>query len=124
MGTIGGSIANNDPAADYPSAMLALDATIITNQRSFPASDFFVGLFETALEPNEIVTAVEFVAPDKAAYKKFPNPASLYAMAGVFVAKSGDQYSRCCDRRRRERRFPARGCRDSSCRKLQPFGTG
>ncbi len=89
MGTIGGSIANNDPAADYPSALLALDATIITNQRSIPASDFFVGLFETALEPNEIVTAVEFVAPDKAAYKKFPNPASLYAMAGVFVARSG-----------------------------------
>lgn len=90
MGTIGGSIANNDPAADYPSALLALDATIVTNQRSMPASEFFVGLFETALEPNEIVTAVEFVAPDKAAYRKFPNPASLYAMAGVFVAKSGD----------------------------------
>jgi carbon-monoxide dehydrogenase medium subunit len=91
MGTIGGSIANNDPAADYPSAMLALEATIITNQRSVPASAFFVGLFETALEPDEIITAVEFTAPDKAAYKKFPNPASLYAMAGVFVARSGDQ---------------------------------
>lgn len=91
MGTIGGSIANNDPAADYPSAMLALDATIITNQRSVPASEFFVGLFETVLQPDEIVTAVEFTAPDKAAYKKFPNPASLYAMAGVFVARSGDQ---------------------------------
>ncbi len=90
MGTIGGSIANNDPAADYPSAMLALDATIITNQRSVPASAFFTGLFETVLEPDEIVTAVEFTAPDKAAYKKFPNPASLYAMAGVFVARSGD----------------------------------
>lgn len=91
MGTIGGSIANNDPAADYPSALLALEATIITNQRSIPASQFFVALFETALEPDEIVTAVEFTAPDKAAYKKFPNPASLYAIAGVFVAKSGDQ---------------------------------
>ncbi|PSH68403.1 carbon monoxide dehydrogenase [Phyllobacterium brassicacearum] len=91
MGTIGGSIANNDPAADYPSAMLALDATIITNQRSVPASAFFTGLFETALEPDEIITAVEFTTPDKAAYKKFPNPASLYAMAGVFVARSGDR---------------------------------
>jgi carbon-monoxide dehydrogenase medium subunit len=90
MGTIGGSIANNDPAADYPSSMLALDAMIITNERSIPASDFFVGLFETALEPGEIITAVEFIAPDRAAYKKFPNPASLYAMAGVFVARSGD----------------------------------
>ena len=90
MGTIGGSIANNDPAADYPSALLALDATIITSQRSLSASDFFIGLFETALQPNEIIVAVEFVGPDRAAYKKFPNPASLYAMAGVFVAKSGD----------------------------------
>ena len=93
MGTIGGSIANNDPAADYPAALLALDATIITNSRSISASDYFTGLFETALEPDEIVTAVEFTAPEKAAYKKFPNPASLYAMAGVFVAKSGDKVS-------------------------------
>jgi len=91
MGTIGGSIANNDPAADYPAALLALDATVVTNRRSIPASDYFTGLFETALEPDEIVTAVEFTAPEKAAYKKFPNPASLYAMAGVFVAKSGDK---------------------------------
>ncbi|MRG54026.1 carbon monoxide dehydrogenase [Phyllobacterium sp. SYP-B3895] len=90
MGTIGGSIANNDPAADYPSALLALDATIVTNRRSIAAADYFTGLFETALEPDEIITAVEFTAPDRAAYKKFPNPASLYAMAGVFVAKSGD----------------------------------
>ncbi|UGY10641.1 FAD binding domain-containing protein [Phyllobacterium pellucidum] len=90
MGTIGGSIANNDPAADYPSALLALDATIATNRRSIAAADYFTGLFETALEPDEIITAVEFTAPDRAAYKKFPNPASLYAMAGVFVVKSGD----------------------------------
>ncbi|QND51835.1 xanthine dehydrogenase family protein subunit M [Phyllobacterium sp. 628] len=90
MGTIGGSVANNDPAADYPTALLALDATVVTSQRSLPASEFFVGLFETALEPDEIVTAIEFTAPDKAAYKKFPNPASLYAVAGVFVAKSGN----------------------------------
>jgi aerobic carbon-monoxide dehydrogenase medium subunit len=90
MGTIGGSVANNDPAADYPAALLALNATVITSARSLAAADFFAGLFETALEPDEIVTAVEFTAPDRAAYKKFPNPASLYAMAGVFVAKAGD----------------------------------
>lgn len=90
MGTIGGSIANNDPAADYPSAMLALDATIHTSKRDISAGDFFIGMFETALEEDEIVTAVSFTAPDKCAYSKFPNPASRYAMAGVFVAKSGD----------------------------------
>ena len=88
-GTIGGSIANNDPAADYPAAMLALDATIVTNQRELSAADFFVGLFETALEDDEIITAVTFEAPAKAGYQKFPNPASRYAMAGVFVAQSG-----------------------------------
>ncbi len=87
MGTIGGSIANNDPAADYPAAMVALDATIHTNKRTISASDFFVGLFETALDEGEIVTAVSFDAPSKAAYQKFPNPASRYAMAGVFVAQ-------------------------------------
>ncbi|MBO9628393.1 MAG: xanthine dehydrogenase family protein subunit M [Shinella sp.] len=90
MGTIGGSIANNDPAADYPSAMLALGATIITNIREIPAEEFFTGLFETALEAGEIVVAVTFDAPAKAGYSKFPNPASRYAMAGVFVAKAGD----------------------------------
>lgn len=90
MGTIGGSIANNDPAADYPSAMLALRATIITNIREIPAEEFFTGLFETALEAGEIVVAVTFDAPAKAGYSKFPNPASRYAMAGVFVAKAGD----------------------------------
>jgi aerobic carbon-monoxide dehydrogenase medium subunit len=89
-GTIGGSIANNDPAADYPSAMLALDATIITDRRSIPADKFFKGMFETALKDGEIVKAVSFTAPAKAAYSKFPNPASLYAMAGVFVAKLKD----------------------------------
>ncbi len=89
MGTIGGSIANNDPAADYPSAMLALNATIHTNKREIAADDFFVGMFETALGDDEIVTAVSFEAPDSAAYQKFPNPASRYAMAGVFVAKKG-----------------------------------
>ncbi|QRM53352.1 xanthine dehydrogenase family protein subunit M [Sinorhizobium sp. BG8] len=87
MGTIGGSIANDDPAADYPSAMLALGATIVTNKREIAASDFFVGMFETALEDGEIITSISFDAPAKAAYAKFPNPASRYAMAGVFVAR-------------------------------------
>jgi len=90
MGTIGGSIANNDPAADYPSAMMALNATIHTSKRDIAAGDFFVGMFETALEEDEIVTAVSFAAPDACGYAKFPNPASRYAMAGVFVAKGGD----------------------------------
>lgn len=89
-GTIGGSIANNDPAADYPSAMLALDATIVTDKRSIAADKFFKGLFETSLKDGEIVTAVEFTAPAKAAYSKFPNPASRYAMTGVFVSKQKD----------------------------------
>jgi carbon-monoxide dehydrogenase medium subunit len=86
-GTIGGSIANNDPAADYPAALLALDATIVTNKREIAAAKFFTGLFETALKDGEIVTAVKFTAPAKAGYEKFRNPASRYAMTGVFVAK-------------------------------------
>lgn len=87
-GTIGGSIANNDPAADYPAALLALDATIVTNKRSVSADKFFKGLFETSLKEGEIVTAVSFAVPAKAGYAKFPNPASRYAMTGVFVTKS------------------------------------
>ena len=90
MGTIGGSIANNDPAADYPAAMVALNANIMTTKRTLSADDFFTGLFETALEEDEIITAISFTAPEKCAYSKFPNPASRYAMAGVFVTKSGD----------------------------------
>jgi carbon-monoxide dehydrogenase medium subunit len=86
-GTIGGSIANNDPAADYPAAMLALGATIVTNKREIAAEKFFKGLFETALKDGEIVTAVTFTAPAKAAYEKFRNPASRYAIVGVFIAK-------------------------------------
>jgi carbon-monoxide dehydrogenase medium subunit len=86
-GTIGGSISNNDPAADYPSALMALGATVVTNKRKIAADDFFTGMFETALEPGEIVTAVQFPIPEKAAYSKFPNPASRYAVVGVFVAK-------------------------------------
>ncbi|WP_425088695.1 FAD binding domain-containing protein [Stappia sp.] len=88
MGTIGGSLANNDPAADYPSAALALGATIHTNSRQISAEDFFTGMFETALEDGEIVTAVEFPKAGACAYAKYPNPASRYAMAGVFVAKT------------------------------------
>lgn len=87
-GTIGGSVANNDPAADYPSAVLALGATIKTNMRSIAADDFFTGMFSTALEENEIVTEISFPIPEKAAYKKFANPASRYAMVGVFAAKT------------------------------------
>jgi aerobic carbon-monoxide dehydrogenase medium subunit len=88
MGTIGGSVANNDPSADYPAAMVALAATIVTNKREIPAEKFFKGLFETALKEDEIVTAITFAAPAKAGYAKFPNPASRYAMTGVFVAKT------------------------------------
>ncbi|MBL6854252.1 MAG: xanthine dehydrogenase family protein subunit M [Alphaproteobacteria bacterium] len=87
-GTIGGSVANNDPAADYPSAVLALGATVKTNRRSIAADDFFTGMFSTALEENEIVTEISFPIPEKAAYKKFPNPASRYAMVGVFAART------------------------------------
>tara|TARA_B100001996_G_scaffold288187_1_gene228445 strand:+ start:1168 stop:1968 length:801 start_codon:yes stop_codon:yes gene_type:complete len=86
MGTIGGSISNNDPTADYPAACLSLDATIKTNNRDIDANDFFTGLFETSLEENEIVTSVSFNIPKKSSYMKFPNPASRYAMAGVFIS--------------------------------------
>ena len=89
-GTIGGSIANNDPSADYPAACLALNATIVTNKREIAADHFFKGLFETALEPDEIVLRVRFPVPVQAAYVKFPNPASRYALVGVFVAKDND----------------------------------
>jgi carbon-monoxide dehydrogenase medium subunit len=89
-GTIGGSIANNDPAADYPAACLGLGATIATNARKIPADKFFTGLFATALKDGELVQAVEFPIPKKSGYAKFPNPASLYAMVGVFVAQMGD----------------------------------
>jgi len=87
-GTLGGSISNNDPAADYPAALLALGATIYTTKRQLSAADFFVGMFETALELDEIVTAVSFPIPEKSAYQKFRNPASRYAVVGVFVAKT------------------------------------
>lgn len=86
-GTIGGSICNNDPAADYPAALVGLGATVHTSRRAIPADDFFVGMFETAREPDELVTRVEFPIPEKAAYEKFRNPASRYAIVGVFVAR-------------------------------------
>lgn len=89
-GTIGGSIANNDPAADYPAACLALGATIHTDGRKIPADKFFTGMFSTALKASEIITAVEFPVVAKSGYAKFPNPASLYAMVGVFVAQGKD----------------------------------
>ena len=88
-GTIGGSVANSDPGADYPAAVLALGATIRTNKREIKADDFFKGMFETALQDGEIITAIHFPKPDKAGYSKFPNPASRYAIVGVFVAKAG-----------------------------------
>ena len=87
-GTIGGSIANNDPAADYPAAALGLGAEVRTTKRAVAADDFFLGMFETALEDDELITAVSFPKPLAAAYAKFPNPASRYAMAGVFVART------------------------------------
>ena len=87
-GTIGGSIANNDPAADYPAAVVALNATVTTNTGKHTADSFFKGLFETALGEGELVTSVSFPKAEKAAYMKFPNPASRYAMVGVFVAKT------------------------------------
>jgi aerobic carbon-monoxide dehydrogenase medium subunit len=88
-GTIGGSISNNDPAADYPAALVALGATVHTNKRQIAAEDFFTGMFETALEPGEIVTSVRFPKPQAACYQKFRNPASRYAIVGVFVARRG-----------------------------------
>jgi len=89
MGTLGGSIANNDPAADYPGALLALGATIRTTKREIAADDFITGMFETALEDDEIIKEVHFKKPDAANYQKFPNPASRYAITGVYVARHG-----------------------------------
>lgn len=90
LGTLGGSLANNDPAADYPAAVLALGATIVTNRRRIEGDRFFKGLYETALEPGEIITAVSFPIPQRAAYVKFKQPASRFALVGVFVAQAQD----------------------------------
>ena len=89
MGTIGGSLANSDPAADYPAAVLGLGATITTNKRKIEADSYFKGLFETALQPGELITSVSFPVPKRAAYMKFKNPASRFALVGVFVADFG-----------------------------------
>jgi carbon-monoxide dehydrogenase medium subunit len=89
-GTLGGSLANNDPAADYPAAILALGATIVTNQRSIPADEFFKGLFSTALKADELIVAVTVPVPKKAAYQKFKNRASRFAIVGVFVAQTAN----------------------------------
>ena len=86
-GTMGGSVANNDPAADYPGAVLGLGATVHTSKRRIAADDFFQGIFTTALEVDEILTAIEFPIPEKAGYAKMKNPASRYVMAGVFISK-------------------------------------
>ena len=90
MGTIGGSLANNDPAADWPAAVLGCGATMRTSARTFPADAFFKGMFETALAPDEIITAIEFPALARAGYAKFPNPASRFALVGVFVSKAAN----------------------------------
>lgn len=89
-GTLGGSIANNDPAADYPAALVALGATVITNSREIAAEDFFTGMFETALNDDELIIAIRFPVPEKSGYAKFRNPASRYAVVGVMVAETGD----------------------------------
>lgn len=89
MGTMGGSVANNDPAADYPAAVLALNATVQTNKRKIAADDFFKGMYETALAEGELLTAISFPVPKRSAYMKFRNPASRYAIVGVFVADTG-----------------------------------
>lgn len=89
-GTVGGSLANNDPAADYPAALLALGGTVHTNKREIGANDFFTGVFETALGDDELVTKVEFSVPEKSAYVKFHQKASLFALVGVFVAKTSE----------------------------------
>jgi len=90
MGTIGGSIANNDPAADWPAALVGCNATVITSKRQLPADQFFKAMYETALAADEIVTGVSFPIPKRAAYSKFPNPASRFALVGVFVAQLAD----------------------------------
>jgi carbon-monoxide dehydrogenase medium subunit len=89
-GTLGGSVAHADPAADYPAALVALAATVVTDRREIAAEEFFQGMFETPLEDDEIITSVRFPVPEAAAYAKFPNPASKYAIAGVMVVRSSD----------------------------------
>jgi carbon-monoxide dehydrogenase medium subunit len=94
MGTLGGSLAHNDPAADWPAAVVALNGTVVTNKRRIAAGDFFKGMYETALGADEIIVAVSFPIPKRAAYAKFPNPASRFALVGVFVAQGADGTAR------------------------------
>ena len=89
LGTMGGSVANNDPAADYSAAVIGLNATVHTDKRTITADDFFTDIFETCLEEGELITRIAYPVPDKAAYMKFPNPASRYAIVGVFVSLTG-----------------------------------
>ena len=105
-GTLGGSIANNDPAADYPAALLALKAVVVTQQRELAAEDFFLGMFTTALKTDEIITGVKFFIPQKSAYAKFRHPASGFAMTGVYVADFGGG----------DRRVAVTGAASSVCR--------
>ena len=90
MGTIGGSVANNDPAADYPAGVLGLDGTVVTNKRRITSADFFTGMYETALQPGELITSISFPVPKRAGYAKFPNPASRFALVGVFVSQAAN----------------------------------
>jgi carbon-monoxide dehydrogenase medium subunit len=87
VGTLGGSVANNDPAADYPAAVLGLGATVVTHQRTIAADDYFTGLYETALKPGELIVSIDFPVPQRAGYAKFANPASRFALIGVFVSQ-------------------------------------
>lgn len=90
-GTMGGSVANSDPAADYPAAVIGLGATVVTQEREIAGDDYFQDLFETALEPGDIITRIDFPVPTRAAYRKFPNPASRYAVVGVLIADFAGQ---------------------------------
>lgn len=119
-GTLGGSIANNDPAACYPAAVLALDATIETDRRRIPAPEFFLDLFETALEPDELVLAVEFRISKRAAYVKIPHPASRFALAGVFVADFGNDCIRVAVTGAGPVVFRARELEDALARSFTP----
>ena len=121
MGTIGGSIANADPAACYPAGVLALGATIHTNQRTIAADDFFTGLYETALQPGELITAVSFPPAQKAAYVKFKQPASRFALVGVFVAQTRGRRARRGDGREGQR-VPRHRDRGGAREELHPRG--
>ena len=118
QGTLGGSLANNDPAADYPAAVLGLGATINTNKRAIAADKFFTGIFETALKPGEIITSVSFPLPKRAAYVKFRKPASRFALVGVFVSEGDRQRAGRGDRRGRLR-VPREGHGEAARREVR-----